>query len=60
MYHQVIVEIFGRPELSTSTKYRSRMLLLTEAPYLGRVQSSGQGFDEKKERKASDGFFQIT
>ena len=35
------------------------MLFLTEAPYLGRVQSSGQGFDEKNERKATGCFFQV-
>ena len=32
------------------------MLLLTEVPHLGRVQGSGQGFDEKKERTATGGF----
>ena len=35
--------MFGRPELSTNTRCRSRMSLLTEVPYL--------------ERKATDGFF---
>ena len=49
--------MFGRPQLSTSTRCRSWMSLLTEIPYLERVQSSGQGFDEKKERKATDVFF---
>ena len=46
-----------RPELSTSTRCRSRMLSRTEVSYLRRVQSSGQGFDEKKERKATESFF---
>ena len=36
------------------------MLLCTELPYLGRLQSPGQGFDEKKERKATESFFQVT
>ena len=57
MYLQVIVCMFGRPELSTSTRCRCRMRLPTEVPYVGRVQSSGQGFDEKKERKTTDGVF---
>ena len=59
MYPHLIFRMPMRPELSTSTRYRSRMLLLTEVPHLGRVQCSGQGFDEKKERTATDVFFRF-
>ena len=57
MYPHLICCMLVRLELSTISRCRSRTLLLTEVPYFGRVQSSGQGFDEKKERTATDGLF---
>ena len=42
MFLQVIVCMFGRPEFSTSARYRSDMLLFAEVQNLGFVQSSGR------------------
>ena len=54
MYLQIIVCMFGRPEPSRSSGYRSRMCLHL---ILDVYKVLGRGFDEKKERKAADGFF---